>query len=275
MADGSSSSWKCAAARSPACGRTASTKSSPNSGKAEWRAVGPDGAMYVCNMATPGLDARRAASAERTARGLRRRLDPARRSQTGKFLDALRRLRRQTAHSPNDIVFDSQGGFWFTCLGQTDGEVRRLGAVYHARPDGKKIVRWRSGSSHRTALAFRPMSRVVYMADCIKGQLLAFDLSAPGTMLPAESLAGGRVIATLPGFQMARQPCRGSERIICVATIWKAGSRPSEPNGNYEHFPAPDAVRRNIVFGGADMRDAWITCSSTGSSYQFRWPRRD
>jgi len=46
-----------------------------------------------------------------------------------------------------------------------------------------------------------------------------------------------------------------------------------EPNGNYEHFPAPDAVTTNIVFGGADMRDAWITCSSTGKLYQCRWPR--
>jgi gluconolactonase len=29
----------------------------------------------------------------------------------------------------------------------------------------------------------------------------------------------------------------------------------------------------NICFGGEDMRDAWITCSSTGKLYKTRWPR--
>jgi gluconolactonase len=29
----------------------------------------------------------------------------------------------------------------------------------------------------------------------------------------------------------------------------------------------------NICFGGADMRDAWITGSATGTLYKCRWPR--
>jgi gluconolactonase len=29
----------------------------------------------------------------------------------------------------------------------------------------------------------------------------------------------------------------------------------------------------NICFGGADMRDAWITASGTGKLYKCRWPR--
>jgi gluconolactonase len=35
----------------------------------------------------------------------------------------------------------------------------------------------------------------------------------------------------------------------------------------------PDIVTTNICFGGADMRDAWITCSSTGRLLKVRWPR--
>ena len=38
-------------------------------------------------------------------------------------------------------------------------------------------------------------------------------------------------------------------------------------------FPCPDAVTTNICFGGTDMRDAFITCSSTGRLYHTRWPR--
>ena len=29
----------------------------------------------------------------------------------------------------------------------------------------------------------------------------------------------------------------------------------------------------NICFGGADMRDAWITAAGTGRLYKTRWPR--
>jgi gluconolactonase len=34
-----------------------------------------------------------------------------------------------------------------------------------------------------------------------------------------------------------------------------------------------DAITANLCFGGTDMRDVWITCSSTGRLYRMRWPR--
>jgi len=33
----------------------------------------------------------------------------------------------------------------------------------------------------------------------------------------------------------------------------------------------PDFVTTNICFGGADMKDAWITGSSTGTLFKTRW----
>jgi len=35
----------------------------------------------------------------------------------------------------------------------------------------------------------------------------------------------------------------------------------------------PDAIVTSICFGGAEMRDAWITASGTGRLYRARWPR--
>ena len=35
----------------------------------------------------------------------------------------------------------------------------------------------------------------------------------------------------------------------------------------------PDLIVTNICFGGADMKDAWITSSGTGKLYKTRWPR--
>jgi gluconolactonase len=237
-------------------------------------AIGPDGAVYVCNnggawgweegeLHLPG-----APPAEYHG-GSIQRVD----LKTGRFATLYDACDGKPLNSPNDIVFDRQGGFWFTCLGQSDGEVRRLGAVYYARIDGTKIVRWRSGLFSPNGIGLSPDERVVYMADCMKGQLLAFDLAAPGEMRPAESLAGGRVIATLPGFQWLDSLAVEADGRICVATIWNGGITVFEPNGAYEHCPFPDAVTTNICFGGADMCDAWVTCSSTGKLYRCRWPR--
>ncbi len=52
---------------------------------------------------------------------------------TGKFTTLYDSCEGKPLNSPNDIVFDSTGGFWFTTLGYFDGENRRLGAVYYAR----------------------------------------------------------------------------------------------------------------------------------------------
>ena len=35
----------------------------------------------------------------------------------------------------------------------------------------------------------------------------------------------------------------------------------------------PDLLVTNICFGGADMRDAYITLSATGKLIKTRWPR--
>jgi gluconolactonase len=58
-----------------------------------------------------------------------------------------------------------------------------------------------------------------------------------------------------------------------VATIINGGITAFDPAGAIEHFAFPDLVCTNICFGGADMRDAWITGSSTGSLFKCRWPR--
>ena len=42
--------------------------------------------------------------------------------------------------SPNDIVFDTAGGFWFTDLGKTRAREFDKGGLYYARPDGSSVV---------------------------------------------------------------------------------------------------------------------------------------
>jgi gluconolactonase len=43
--------------------------------------------------------------------------------------------------------------------------------------------------------------------------------------------------------------------------------------GGHEWFDFPDLLTTNIVFGGADMMDAWVCLSTTGKLAKCRWPR--
>ena len=83
----------------------------------------------------------------------------------------------------------------------------------------------------------------------------------------------GRVVASLPGYQLLDSLAVEADGRVCVATLINGGITACVPYGEMEHVPVPDLMVTNIVFGGADMRDAWITASGTGRLYRTRWPR--
>jgi gluconolactonase len=240
-------------------------------------AVGPDGAMYVCNNGgawewEAGELSLPAGPVPEYRGGSIQRVD----LRTGAFTTLYDSCDGKPLNSPNDIVFDSTGGFWFTTLGYFDGENRRLGAVYYARPDGSKVIRWRSGANgviSPNGVGLSPDERKLYVADCMMGRLYEFDIPTPGVMRSQDSMAPGRVVCTLPGFQWLDSLAVEASGRICVATLWNGGVTTFEPSGAYEHLAFPDPVTTNICFGGPDMRDAWITCSSTGRLFKVRWPR--
>ena len=174
---------------------------------------------------------------------------------------------------PNDLVFDKTGGLWFTDHGATLPEYRKHGALYYARPDGSKVVRHRDHLISPNGVGLSPDETVVYMADTHLGRLYAFDLSGPGEMAPPAGFAPGRVIKNLEGFQLLDSLAVEAGGKVCVATIANGGITAFDPDGSIEHFAFPDFLTTNICFGGADMRDAWVTCSSTGKLYKCRWPR--
>jgi hypothetical protein len=68
-------------------------------------------------------------------------------------------------NAPNDLVFDSTGGFWFTCFGWSDGETRRMGALYYARADGSKITRWRHDVVAPNGVGLSPDEKTLYVTN--------------------------------------------------------------------------------------------------------------
>lgn len=176
---------------------------------------------------------------------------------------------------PNDLVFDPQGGLWFTDHGCTIADGRRFGALCHAASDGSQISRQRDGLLAPNGVGLSPDGGIVYVADTWLQRLWAFDVAAPGVLAPPVPLGPpGRVVANLPGYQLFDSLAVEAGGTICVATIVNGGITAIAPaDGALEHFPFPDPICTNICFGGADMRDAWITASGTGRLYKARWPR--
>jgi gluconolactonase len=173
---------------------------------------------------------------------------------------------------PNDLVFDSEGGLWFTDHGCTTADGRRFGALGYASADGARISRQRDGLLAPNGVGLSPDGRTVYVADTWLQRLWAFDVEAPG-VLALPGFVPGRVVANLPDYQLLDSLAVEADGRVCVATLVNGGITAIEPDGTLEHFPFPDPVCTNICFGGEDMRDAWITASGTGRLYKVRWPR--
>ena len=238
-------------------------------------AIGPDGAIYVTNnggsfewLDTMGMTVPGPTPASHTG-GYIQRVD----LKTGEIRVLYTECDGKKLVGPNDLVFDKQGGFWFTDHGCSTPEGRKFGAIYYAMPDGSSIKRIQDHFVSPNGVGLSPDEKTVYMADTNLGRLWAFDLSAPGVAVEPPPFQPARVVHNLPGFQLLDSLAVEASGKICVATIINGGITVFDEDGTTEHFAFPDLIVTNICFGGADMRDAWITASGTGKLFKCRWPR--
>lgn len=238
-------------------------------------ALGPDGAVYVCN--NGGFEWRRingellpvrAAADYTTGRIERVNLATGR---SERVYDAFEGTR---LGGPNDLVFDAQGGMWFTDTGKSFAHQRDHSALFYARPDGSQLHRAVYPALSLNGVGLSPDERTVYAADTEPGRLWALELEAPGKLLPrAPGMSRGRVVATLPGHQMLDSLAVEADGRVCVATLLNGGITVFAADGSCEHVPFPDRITTNICFGGAQLRDAYITLSGSGRLIKVRWPR--
>lgn len=237
-------------------------------------AVGPDGAVYICNNGGAFTFPDNWQSEGKLGipsayhGGSIQRVDLT----TGGVATLYEQCDGKLLNAPNDIVFDAHGGFWFTCFGWTDGEDRRLGGIYHAMADGSRIVRARSEQISPNGIGLSPDGNTLYWADSILQRLWAADITSPGELAPAEGHTAGRVVANLPGMQWFDSLAVLASGKVAIGTLFNGGITVIDPqDGSYEHVPVADPITTNICFGGPDMQDAWVTGSATGRLFKGRW----
>ncbi|KIN64072.1 Antibiotic induced protein, Drp35 [Sulfitobacter noctilucicola] len=238
-------------------------------------AVGPDGLIYVCNNGgfvwTQGEAIRRPiGTPEDYAGGSIQRVNP----DTGAFEKIYEACDGIPLRGPNDIVFDEHGGFYFTDLGKTMADYVHHGAFYYAKADGSRITRVHAPMITPNGIGLSPDGKVVHVAETRTGRVWSFDLVAPGEIAPVPYHMPGRLVSSLPDYQLLDSLAVQADGRICVATLMRGGiSIVPLDGGPVQFLEVPgDRYITNICFGGADMRDAWITASGTGCLYHTRWP---
>lgn len=240
-------------------------------------AIGPDGHCYVCN---------NGGFAWRTDDGFTRPTGPAADYRGGSIqrvdlatgaVETLHTHADQTPlHGPNDIVFDADGGFWFSDFGKTFEDRMLRGAVYHARTDGSAIRRAAHPLLTPNGVGLSPDGRTLYVTETETSRLWSYPIVGPGTLglAPWPSPNGGRLVHGLPGFQRFDSLAVEEGGNVCVATLVKGGIHVFSPAGELLEFhAAPEGYCTNLCFGGPDRRTAYVTLSGTGRLLAVPWPR--
>lgn len=241
-------------------------------------AIGPDGRCYVCN--NGGFDWFEKNGAmfsglqgDAYSGGRIERVDLA----TGEHEVLYDSCDGVPLKGPNDIVFDADGGFWFTDHGKTRmHEIDRTG-VFYAKADGSGIRRVIFPLHGPNGIGLSPDGDTLYVAETPTARLLAFDLEGPGRIVKGRGETAwmhGRMLAVRPDYSVLDSLAVDDAGKVCVGTLFTGGITVVDPDTREIDFvPMPDPWATNICFGGPDLVTAFITLSSSGRLVSMPWPR--
>ena len=237
-------------------------------------AYGPDGALYLCNNGGNRYvegNSMGVGPHPDYKHGSIQRVD----AKTGEAKTLYVEVDGYKLSAPNDIVFDAQGGLYFTDLGKRYSRHRDHGGVYYALPDGSKVEEIAYPILSPNGCGLSPDGQTLYVADTEGARLLAFDVEAPGRLRKPHRNAAhsGRIIAGLPGSAKFDSLAVLANGNIVVATLFTGFLTEISPSGDIVRAEKmPDIYPTNLCFGGADMRTAYVTLSDAGQIATLSWP---
>lgn len=241
-------------------------------------AIGPDGKCYICNnggfnwiTAEDGHNRPHGRFDDYTGGSIQRvDLD------TGAVETLYTECDGNPLCGPNDIVFDADGGFYFSDLGKQYGRLMDRGAVFYARIDRSMITEVAFPVLTPNGVGISPDEGTLYVSETETGRLWSYPILGTGQLgkEPWPSPNGGSLIGSPGGYQrfdsLAVEACGN----ICVATLVNGGITVFAPDGDIiEFWAAPEGYCTNIAFGGPNLTKAYITLSGYGTLLEVDWPR--
>jgi gluconolactonase len=240
-------------------------------------AIGPDGAVYVCNnggcfefievmgMSVPG------GVPESWTGGSIQRVDLA----TGEVTTLYTESGGHPLRAPNDLVFDEHGGFWFTDHGvRLERSSDRTG-LHYAKADGSSCEELVFPLDAPNGIGLSPTGDRLYAAETHAGRVWAWPVTGPGTVDTGNPVGagGGTLLHGAPDHQLFDSLAVDGEGWVCVGTLLNGGVTAISPDGGtVEHHPLADVLVTNICFAGDEPR-AYCTLSGTGLLVEIPWPR--
>ena len=239
----------------------------PIDGSPAATAWGPDGALYVTN--NGGL-----AEADGAPAG---KSDP----NSGGSIDrvaldgSVERIYMEcdgvALDAPNDLVFDPEGGFYFTDPEHgnlfDDGPMPK-GHVYWARPEGGEIRRVATGYDSSNGIAITDDAKTLLVAETLTARIWAHDILGPGELGPR------RLHAQLPDGHLPDGMALDACGHLIVAAVTAGALVHVGPDGEVlGRIPTADALVTNCCFVGPERTTLAITEGRLGRVVALRWPR--
>ena len=236
-------------------------------------AIGPDGAAYVCNNggfawyerrgvwlpAAPGTSA---GQSPEYITGSIDRLD----LDTGEVTVVYTACGGHRLCGPNDLVFDADGGMWFTDHGKVRAHDADRVGVFYATVDGSFARRVIFPLMGPNGIGFSPDGGTLYVAETPTGRLWAWDVTGPGRV----DYRSRRCLAnTLGHFDSLAVEADGT---VVVAALGE-GLCVVRPDGEIGYVPVPGPLATNVCWGGEDLTTAYVTEAAKGLLLAYEWPR--
>jgi gluconolactonase len=239
-------------------------------------AVGPGGDFYVCNngarftgLEMEGLLFPGPTTEGKYLGGSIQRVD----AKTGAITTLYTECDGNPLIAPNDLVFDSHGGFYFTDHGNTAGRMAHLTGIYYAKADGSMIKEIVFPANEPNGIGLSPDGNTLYWAETMHGRILKRTIISPGLVNELTIVDTSACLYGFPGYQLLDSLAVDGDGNVCVATLVNGGISVISPRGELVNFvPTGDLLTTNICFGGPDLRTAYITCSGTGRLLKMQWP---
>lgn len=240
-------------------------------------AIGPDGMCYITNNGgcfafddSMGINIPGPVPDTWTG-GSIQRVDLA----TGEFETLYTESSGRPLRAPNDLVFDTHGGFYFSDHGVRLERTNDRTGLHYAKPDGSSCVEVVHPLDAPNGVGLSLDGTVLYAAETHTGRVYSWAVTGPGEVIAANPInsGGGELLYGAPGAVLFDSLAVDGDGWVCVGTLGEGGITSISPDGStVVHTPMPDLLVTNICFAGAEPR-AFCTMSGTGQLIEVDWDR--